>query len=232
MYPKERHRKPIIRMDPDCAICNAPASFSCDCESKGLETAVQQAEMQMMQTVYDQIRSWVRGHAQDYILEYFRQLTERRKAAHTEHLERISNHAYHYYRQPPHPHELHNAQEALRQGINEDWRSSVQRYPEVLEYFFGLVELQLPGEDDPAVKDPPLSAMNGSTRKNRRNSTIAPESAHERRRRTPPAIADRRAPPPHLLAGGNPMAPVRAARRQPARPPTAPPRSYYGGYPQ
>jgi len=171
--------------------------------------------------------SWVRGHAQDYILEYFRLLTERRKAAHTEHIERITAHAYHYYRQPPHPSELQAAQASLKRGIDEDWQSSVQRYPEVLEYFFGLVEMQLPPEDDPAVKDPPLSALNGSARKgHRRSSTIAAESTHERRRRTPPPTIERRTPAPHLL-GGNPMAPARSARRQPARPPTAPPQSYY-----
>ncbi|KAI1430369.1 hypothetical protein F5Y12DRAFT_709387 [Xylaria sp. FL1777] len=235
MYSREKHRKSIIRMDPDCAICHAPATLACDCEAKGLEAAVQQAEHRMMQTVYTEIRTWVRAHAQDYILEYFRLLTERRKAAHNEHMERLTATAYHYYHAPPHPSEIQAAQATLKRGIDEDWQSSVQRYPEVLEYFFGLVEMNLPPEEDPAVKDPPLSAMNGARKTHRRNSTIAPESAHERarNRRTPPpptiAIERRTPAPPPMHVAGNPMAPApRSSRRQGGfRPPTAPPQSYY-----
>ncbi|KAI2626191.1 hypothetical protein GGS21DRAFT_493400 [Xylaria nigripes] len=230
MYPREKQRKSAtIRMDPDCAICHAPATHACDCEAKGLEAAVQQAEHRMMQSVYTEIRTWVRAHAQDYILEYFRLLTERRKASHTEHMERLTAHAYHYYHTPPHPSEIQAAQASLKRGIDEDWQSSVQRYPEVLEYFFGLVEMNLPADDDPAIKDPPLSAMNGATRKARRGSTIAPESAQERARsrRTPPPTIERRTPAPPMLGNPNPMAPVRSSRRQGFRPPTAPPQGFY-----
>lgn len=49
-------RKTIIRMDPDCAICHAPASMACDCEAKGLEVAVKQAEERMMRSIYTDIR--------------------------------------------------------------------------------------------------------------------------------------------------------------------------------
>ena len=76
--------------------------------------------------------TWVRAHAQDYILEYFRLLTERRKAAHAAHLERITQYAYQYYYAPPHPNEIAQAQATLKRGIDEDWQASVQRYPEVL----------------------------------------------------------------------------------------------------
>jgi hypothetical protein len=48
----------------------------------------------------------------------------------------------------------------------------VQRYPEVLEYFYSLV-------DDMAVRDPPLSALSGA-RKQRQRATI-----EEARARTP-----------------------------------------------
>lgn len=60
MYHREhtpRPRKAIIRMDPDCAICHAPATLACDCEAKGLELAIRQAEARMMQSVYNDIRS-------------------------------------------------------------------------------------------------------------------------------------------------------------------------------
>ncbi|KAI1430580.1 hypothetical protein GGR50DRAFT_690378 [Xylaria sp. CBS 124048] len=232
MYPREKSRKTaVIRMDPDCAICHAPATHGCDCEAKGLEAAVQQAEQRMMQNVYGEIRSWVRAHAQDYILEYFRLLTEQRKATHSEQMERLTAHSYHYYNKPPHVTEIQAAQANLKRGIDEDWQSSVQRYPEVLAYFFGLVELNLPPEEDPTVKDPPLSAMGGATRKNRRNSTIAPENPppeRSRRGRTPPPTIERRTPAPTTMHVGNPMAPaVTRPRRQGFRPPTAPPPGYY-----
>jgi hypothetical protein len=43
-------------MDPDCAICHAPATRACDCEAKGLEVAIRQAESRMMQSVYSDVR--------------------------------------------------------------------------------------------------------------------------------------------------------------------------------
>ncbi|KAI1083557.1 hypothetical protein F5B20DRAFT_410589 [Whalleya microplaca] len=232
MYPKDSNKprkSSIIRMDPDCAICHAPANLACDCEAKGLEVAVRQAETQMMQNMYNEIRSWVRAHAQDYILEYFRLLTERRKAAHASHLERLQSHAHYYYHAPPHPNELAQAQATLKRGIDEDWQASVQRYPEVLQYFFSLVELTLPADDESAVKDPPLSALNGS-RKNGRRS-VAPESFHERERatplprRTPPPI-ERRTPGPPAI--GNPLAPTPTPRRHSLRYQTPAPPSYFG----
>ncbi|KAI0888884.1 uncharacterized protein GGS22DRAFT_64274 [Annulohypoxylon maeteangense] len=234
MYTREhKPRKSIIRMDPDCAICHAPASLACDCEAKGLEIAIEQAENRMMQSVYNDIRTWVRAHAQDYILEYFRLLTERRKAAHSSHLERLTAHAYHYYHAPPHPNEIAAAQATLKRGIDEDWQSSVQRYPEVLEYFYSLVELTLPTDDEPAVKDPPLSALSGSRKASRRaqsTATIAGEPFQERersvnplaRRTPPPPQIERRTPgPPH-----NPLAPSQR-RHSTFRPPTAPPTAYF-----
>ncbi len=54
-------------------------------------------------------------------------LTERRKQAHLQHLDRITAHAYHYYHAPPHPNEIASAQAALKRGIDEDWQASVQR---------------------------------------------------------------------------------------------------------
>ncbi|KAK4112137.1 hypothetical protein N656DRAFT_676960, partial [Canariomyces notabilis] len=207
-------------MDPDCAICHAPAALACECEAKGLEVAIKQAEARMMQSIYNDIRSWVRAHAQDYILAYYRLMTERRKQAHAQHVERLRAHAYHYYGAAPHPNELAAAQAQLKRGIDEDWQASVQRYPEVLEYFFSLVELTLPDDNEPAVKDPPLSALSGSRKAARRvgaPTTVASGpslTAHERdmrdmrdmplpRGRTPPPLEplrERRTPGPQRRA--------------------------------
>ncbi|KAH8196591.1 hypothetical protein TruAng_009249 [Truncatella angustata] len=230
-------------MDPDCAICHAPATVQCDCEAKGLEVAVRQAESKMMQSMYNDIRTWVRAHAQDYILEYFRLLTERRKSQHQAHLDRMTQHAYHYYHAPPHPAEFQQAQAALKRGIDEDWQASVQRYPEVLEYFYSLVDFSLPPDDESVVKDPPLSALEGSRKASRRSipGPLASDAFHERERpsplvrgRTPPAIERRggrtTAPP---MSGLGPHPPPPGSRRSAAwgPPPPPPAGSYYGGRP-
>lgn len=57
MYSSEsKARKPIIRMDPDCAICCSPAQAACDCEAKGLERAIKEAEDRIMRPIYAEIR--------------------------------------------------------------------------------------------------------------------------------------------------------------------------------
>lgn len=57
MYTREpKPRKPIIKMDPDCAICGAPAQAACDCEAKGLDMAIKQAEDRVMRSIYTDIR--------------------------------------------------------------------------------------------------------------------------------------------------------------------------------
>lgn len=171
----------------------------------------------------------MRAHAQDYILECFRHLTERRKAVHAQHLESLNTHSFHYYRQPPHPSQIADAQAQLKRGIDEDWRSSVQRYPEVLGYFYSLVELTLPDDNDSAVKDPPLSAFNG------------PRSKPGRRVGGPPTMAsgpslgalerDMPLPLPRLEPSRERRTPGPRDRRQSYRLPPPPPQSAYYGPP-
>ncbi|GAB1318774.1 Serine/threonine protein phosphatase [Madurella fahalii] len=233
MYTREynyKSRKGVIRMDPDCAICHAPAALACECEAKGLEVAVRQAEARMMQSIYNDIRSWVRAHAQDYILEYFRLLTERRKTAHNQHVERLQAHAFHYYHSSPHPNEIAAAQAQLKRGIDEDWQASVQRYPEVLEYFYSLVELTLPDDNEPAVKDPPLSALNGPRKAARRvgaPTTVSGPSltAHAGDMREMPLPRGRTPPPLEPLRERRTPAP--RERRHSYRPPPPPQSTYF-----
>lgn len=51
-----RTKKPVKIMDPDCAICSQPALAQCECEAKGLDIAVRQAEQRMMTSVFSDIR--------------------------------------------------------------------------------------------------------------------------------------------------------------------------------
>ena len=214
-------------MDPDCAICSHPAAANCECEANALDTAIKQAEQKMMASVFSDIRygsipsliprpfgilfvylvktrnanplfsSWVRAHAQDYILSFFTTLSDRRRHLHAQQIQAITVRAYNHYRLPPHPSELLTADAELKRGIDEDWKSAVQRYPEVLEYYYNLVDLSLPSDSEEGVRDPPLSALvggagpgktgriRGSGRERRRSriETTVEMGGGERRRR-------------------------------------------------
>ncbi|KAH6877240.1 hypothetical protein B0T10DRAFT_188142 [Thelonectria olida] len=147
------HQKPVIGMDPDCAICHAPATMACDCEAKGLEVAVKQAEDRMMGSIYQDVRTWVREKSQHFIRSSFDSyLTTLREPELA--LEQQDSAA-----------DTSKIGEPSQQEVNEAWEASVERYPETLEYFFGLAEVTFPAEDEAAVKDPPLSALNGMKRK-------------------------------------------------------------------
>jgi hypothetical protein len=99
--------------------------------------------------------------SEDDILSYFSMLTTRRKDQHAAKIHRMTERAEFYYHARPHPAEIAAADAELKRGIDEDWKASVQRYPEALEHFHGLVDVTSPGDDEPGVRDPPLSALGG-----------------------------------------------------------------------
>ncbi|OAQ63100.1 hypothetical protein VFPPC_09003 [Pochonia chlamydosporia 170] len=142
--------------DPDCAICFAPASLACLCEADYHDNALQQAESQVMQRMYDDIRSWVRAHAEEYILKYYQHLIELRKEAHRDRLERLTEHIPHVRAQSE---EIEAANTALLQGVGDDWQGAIGKIPAVFEYFYSLVALSLPGDQEPQVKDVPLGML-------------------------------------------------------------------------
>ena len=60
--------------------------------------------------------------------------------------------------------QIAEAHAEFKRGIDLDWKASVLRYPEVLDYFYSLVELRLPGEDDMSVSQPPFAAAGSQDR--------------------------------------------------------------------
>jgi hypothetical protein len=54
--------------------------------------------------------------------------------------------------------QIAEAHAELKRGIDCDWRASVLRYPEVLDYFYSLVELRLPDDRSREVVQPPFAA--------------------------------------------------------------------------
>ncbi|KAI0183576.1 hypothetical protein EV127DRAFT_414010 [Xylaria flabelliformis] len=152
----------MTRMDPDCAICHAPIALECDCEAKGLEAAVQTAEIRMMAPIYSEIRIWVREHAEKFVMGRLANSTSQPCEAES--------------LQPQESKKVIGSAEIQDDVLSQQERrgaleASLEQYSRAVEYFFGLAELTLPAEEDPAVKDPPLSALSGSTRRRRRGSS-------------------------------------------------------------
>lgn len=109
----------------------------------------------------------------------------------------------------PPPHEITQSEILLKQGIDADWAISVQRYPEVLEYFYSLVELRLPGDEEMCVRDPPLSALSGVAKGKRIAGVVEREEMERGRERERERRARRHAgslvpppPPPFALGFG------------------------------
>ncbi|KAL1801608.1 hypothetical protein ACET3X_001950 [Alternaria dauci] len=152
---------------PNCAICNAPPYPECSCESERLQIAVKQAEQRAMDERLAEIRDWVINHARQHILNAFERLTSIRKQAHSAYLASLPNYEIYmrYSGHPPlHPMyistlqtQIGEAHAELKRGIDADWRASVLRYPEVLDYFYSLVDLRLPDDRSREVVEPPFA---------------------------------------------------------------------------
>lgn len=179
-----------MESQPNCAICNAPSYPECPCESERLTIAVRQAEQRALDTRLAEIREWVISHARTHILSDFNTRTATRKATHASFLAGLPY--YNLYvqyagRPPMHPAQLAHLENQigeaafeLKRGIDADWRASVLRYPEVLDYFYSLVELRLPSDHSPAVLEPPFTlpasshGRGGKRRSRRRQDSDGP----------------------------------------------------------
>ncbi|RGP80764.1 serine threonine phosphatase [Fusarium longipes] len=140
----------IVRMDPNCAICSAPASLGCDCEPKALDTAIKQAEERMMGSLYGELRGWVRAKTEAYMKrEALKQRTPQRE----------QSPSYGNLDKGLSTEENVEAGKGGNEDIAEP-QGSDARLPQVLDYYFGLAEFILPAEDEPAVKSPPLERNN------------------------------------------------------------------------
>ena len=104
------------------------------------------------------------NHARQHILAKFSKLSEERKAAHFRHISSLSGDSVDIQPSecPPNNEsqleaQIHEANLQLKRGIDADWKTSLLMYPEVLDYFYSLVEIRVPQEDSPRVADPPLT---------------------------------------------------------------------------
>ncbi|KAM3526278.1 hypothetical protein NHJ13051_003534 [Beauveria bassiana] len=159
------------KVDPACAVCQAPASQLCGCEAHALEVALSQAEDLYLPPAMRNVRSWVRRNARDYILGHFHTLSEPCKDAYALHLDTIKatclarsgpsspgpgsgNNNNNNNNNSTNVH-VARARAEYRRNIDRAWALAVKRYPEVLNHFYSLVRITLPGDDDPAMKRVP-----------------------------------------------------------------------------
>lgn len=182
-------RKPIIRIDPCCSICSLPAEKQCNCESEAVETALRQAETKMMPSLYNEINIWVRSHAQDIVLKRFNAATAAYSdsRAHKDVDEVLGD-----VGDVSDP-----AAAALKGKINELWSEALLTFPETLDYFYSLLELNLPSDDDPAVRNPPLDALTALSKSQK--AAHRSESRRESQNRHPQRIT------PEASSGHTPM---------------------------
>ncbi|KAI0180726.1 hypothetical protein GGR52DRAFT_566985 [Hypoxylon sp. FL1284] len=136
-------RRQIRSTEPNCSICHAPAELNCDCERKGFDVLVRQAEDKMMSSTYKDIKAWVRRHAQDFSANEYMELTREIRSRQQQGGEAGT---------------AASGGTLSREEINRRWSSAISALPGALDYFYGLVEWKTPDDDDPAVKDPPLSS--------------------------------------------------------------------------
>ena len=166
---------------------------------------------------------WVISHARTHILNAFERLTSARKSAHSAYLSSLPFYSIYmqYSGHPPlHPAalaqlqaQISEAHAELKRGIDADWRASVLRYPEVLDYFYSLVEIRLPSERSPQVAEPPFAVagyadrgyersgigkeIKRKSRRDRDSATPVPGAGRSRRVEdlTYPVVGRSRAPP-------------------------------------
>ncbi|KAJ4115420.1 hypothetical protein NW768_011272 [Fusarium equiseti] len=138
-HPHASQNQPLLRMDPDCAICHAPASMDCDCEPKALDLAIKHAEERMMGSIVKEIRGWVKEHAQGHINQWGRSRDSNPHIGKGTH---------------QNPSEDASGDKGEFEGLDIDVDLS-----KITEYYFGLVELTLPVDDEPSVKEPQIGKI-------------------------------------------------------------------------
>jgi hypothetical protein len=77
--------------------------------------------------------------------------------------------------------QIAEAHAELKRGIDADWRASVLRYPEVLDYFYSLIDLRLPSDRSPRVVEPPFAAA-GYADRGYDHSRLGKETKKKKRR--------------------------------------------------
>lgn len=144
-------------------------------------------------------RKWVLDHARNQVITTFHEMRAMRIEAHRNYLQTLPFYTlYHRYNGAPplgaaqlqliHS-QISSANHTLQQGVDQDWRTACMQYPQVLDYYFSLIQVRLPRDDDIAITDPRFGGPKEPPRrvKNRRESVEyrepPPRDEHRRRER-------------------------------------------------
>jgi hypothetical protein len=93
--------------------------------------------------------------------------------------------------------QITEAHAEFRRGVDLDWRASVLRYPEVLDYFYGLIELKYPEESSPRVSRPPF-ALAGYEDRGYTASEISRVGTTKKKKKLHDAVSDTHSMTGHL----------------------------------
>lgn len=82
----------------------------------------------------------------------------------------------------------------FKEMIDSDWRNACMRYPEVLDYYFGLVRFKLPANDAAEVTQPMFNGAPQMVEERRPRRGSGDTGGHRQRRRS--RSRSRSGPPP------------------------------------
>ncbi|KAL1305558.1 hypothetical protein AAFC00_007165 [Neodothiora populina] len=173
--------EPTASPQPHCAICGGDSSV-CGHEEERLKRALNEAQSRWLAN--EQIRGarhWVLSHAREMILFTYHGLEAQRRAQYEAHLVTIPYYnLYQIYQDgaplPPHQLEnlkaqIHQAWEHMHRTLDKDWQNCLQKYPELLDYYFSLVKLEVPEEQDTRVEHPMINQGEKKRRRDKRRGS-------------------------------------------------------------
>lgn len=143
-------------------------------------------------------------HARNQVIETFEQLKYARFQAHERYLQTLPCYTlFERYGNPPLTapqlnnlrQQMSQAQSIYQSGVDEDWRRCCLKYPEVLDYYLGLVDFGFPDDRDPSMRDPRFGGpINDPKKLKHRRGSVDSGKGHRKRSRrrnsrgrTPPA---------------------------------------------
>ena len=160
----------------NCAVCGGPGEPECPCEGTRLQQCINQAETKWIESWISKTRyilpqsscvfpangansEWVMNNAINTVTTMFERKKEARKEMFKQQVLNIPYfpmYQQHRGRPPLDPRiiiniqgQLHAAEVRLKQGIDQDWKACVIRYPEVLAHYYNQVQMQIPAQAQP-----------------------------------------------------------------------------------
>lgn len=154
------------------------------------------------------------------VLYTFENLSRQRRIQYQQHLETIPNYNLYQIYQDDSPlampqyqqlkSQMRQALDIYQKNLNSDWAISLQQYPKMLDYYFSLVYLAEPDDDDDRVVNPIVGATGGEDKRKKskkekavyRNMPPLPANVAPGYGRYPaPASRPRPGPGPGALVG-------------------------------